>query len=135
DGLGIKTTISQIEDVEDWPTFESEARRLKMDTGLAVNLETPIGVVTGLKNIPSTILLMAVAAGCSGQEFNNNVLPKISYLRKFLGENAEILVDGGINLKTAKLCKEYGASGVVVNTYLWENFEANLNSLRRIGVE
>jgi ribulose-phosphate 3-epimerase len=66
-------------------------------------------------------MIMAVTPGAAGQEFNQDVIHKISVLnatRKKYGLKFTISVDGGINDKTAQLCWAAGADALVSGSYL-----------------
>ena len=65
---------------------------------------------------------MTVEPGYGGQSFMEDMLPKISALRKEIdnrGLNTIIEIDGGINDKTGKLCVDNGADALVAGTYLY----------------
>ncbi len=64
--------------------------------------------------------ILAVYPGPSGQKFLQLVLEKVKFLRRELPD-AKIEVDGGINLETARLCKEAGADIVVSASYIFGN--------------
>lgn len=68
------------------------------------------------------ILVMGYKAGRLNQHFNESVLSKVMQLRELVGDNAEIIVDGGINLDLAKRCKQAGADGVAVYGWLLADF-------------
>src|SRR3989344_5740706 len=63
-------------------------------------------------------LLLAVNPGWAGQKFNPIVLDKIKAIKAQISD-AIIEVDGGINLETAKLCREAGADIVVAASYIF----------------
>lgn len=71
-------------------------------------------------------LLMTVNPGFGGRAFLPEILPKIAFLRKALGENFPIQVDGGINDKTAALAAQSGATDFVAGTYLFKEEEMDL---------
>lgn len=65
------------------------------------------------------VLLMSVNPGFGGQKFIPEVLDKIRTLaawRAQLGLDFEIEVDGGVNEKTAALCREAGATMLVAGS-------------------
>jgi GxxExxY protein len=64
------------------------------------------------------VQVLAVSPGKSGQKFDKRVLEKIRFLKKNYPD-VIIEVDGGINLETAKLCKEAGAGILVAGNYIW----------------
>ena len=67
---------------------------------------------------------MTVIPGFGGQKFMNDQVSKISFLKKFKNNNNlsfEIEVDGGINEKTGKICRENGADVLVAGSYIYSS--------------
>ena len=70
---------------------------------------------TKIKEVMTDIdlaLCMTVQPGFSGQKFEEGVLTKIEEIRK-IEPDLMIQVDGGIDAKTGKLCREAGATNLV----------------------
>ena len=62
------------------------------------------------------ILVMTVEPGFGGQSFMGDMMPKVTQLREWMKDvNPDCLieVDGGVDLKTAPICKEAGAQVLV----------------------
>jgi ribulose-phosphate 3-epimerase len=122
--------IGQFEAIKDLEKFVFNAKNYEIKAGIALDIETPIDVVTeDLLPELSSILLMAYKTGFSGQELDERVYAKIKNLRQLVGKSTEIIVDGGINLETGQKCIEAGVDSLAVNTFLWENPEENLRKL------
>ena len=130
--LGARLVFGQWEKVVDKIGFSKEYGKREIETGLAIDLETEIENEQISKINIKHYILMAVKAGKAGQKFDKRVLSKIKRLRNILGNNAEILVDGGINFDTAIKCGEAGADGVLVNSFLWQNYAKNLIKLKEL---
>jgi len=66
------------------------------------------------------VLVMTVEPGFGGQSFMPDCAKKIKLLRE---ENKDIIiqVDGGINDKTGKICKDYGANSLVAGNYIYKS--------------
>lgn len=128
----IDLIIAQIEDIKNINNYCLGLEKLKLKKGLAINLKTKIQDCEKEIIKVDSLLLMAVEAGKAGQKFDYKVLEKIKQARRIIGNNAEIIVDGGVNLKTAMLCKKAGVDGVLVNSFLWEDFENNLYELKKL---
>jgi len=89
--------------------------------GIAVNPSTPAAKIEKWLPHIETAFFMSVSPGFSGQKFDMGVLKKISDTRKIIDAKklkCRIAVDGGINLKTAALCRNAGADSVVASSYL-----------------
>lgn len=89
--------------------------------GVALNPETPVSALRSIIRDLDEVMVMTVAPGASGQEFNTECVKKIKILaatRKKYGLKFKISVDGGINDKTAPIVWAAGADMVVSGSYL-----------------
>lgn len=89
--------------------------------GIALNPESSVTILKPILRDVDEIIVMTVAPGAAGQEFNTNCVKKIAILhaaRKKLDLKFKISVDGGINDATAKLCWAAGADYLVSGSYL-----------------
>lgn len=103
--------------------------------GLSIKPNTPVEVVEPFLDELDLILIMSVEPGFGGQSFIPEAIDKIIYLRNIIdGENYNCLieVDGGINDKTAPLCREAGADILVAGSYLFghEDIKERMESIR-----
>ncbi|HYF27674.1 MAG TPA: ribulose-phosphate 3-epimerase [Baekduia sp.] len=76
--------------------------------GLAVNPATPLAVFGEVAC--DLALLMTVNPGYGGQRFIPESLERLRRLRHLVGDDVEIMVDGGIDATTAGPCAEAGAT-------------------------
>ena len=108
-----------------------KCKAYNVELGLAINPKTPVEkLIPYLKDL-KFIQILTVEPGRSGQKFQPKVLKKIQFLRKKF-PNIVIEVDGGINLKTAKLAKKAGTDILVSASYLWKS--SNLkNTLEKLS--
>jgi ribulose-phosphate 3-epimerase len=68
-------------------------------------------------------LVMTVEPGFGGQQFMQNMMPKVKKIDEWIGENnlkTNIQVDGGINLETAPIAKKAGANILVAGSSLYK---------------
>ena len=113
-----------------------------MECGVSVNPSTDIQAIFPLlrSGLVSLVDVLAVEPGFGGQEFQSVVLQKIQRLRKFCEAeenrstcaNISIMVDGGINEKTAPLVSD--ADILVAGTFLFRHpvsLANGVNQLRR----
>lgn len=117
---GAKRIIIHIESAGDIKEHIESVKKLKIQVGLGVNLETPIKKITPYLTIVDRILFLSVKAGFSGQKFHDSVLPRIAEIRTAVPHIA-IEVDGGINPTTAKLARGAGATAFAVNSFLYSS--------------
>ena len=94
-------------------------RELGCQCGIVLNPGTPVEAVDSLLPIVDLVLVMTVQPGFGGQPFREDMLPKLQQLdawRSARGLNFRLEVDGGIDLKTAPLCRQAGADTFVAGT-------------------
>ncbi|MBJ7258220.1 MAG: ribulose-phosphate 3-epimerase [Chthoniobacterales bacterium] len=108
-----------IEAEADVPETLRRIRAAGKKPGLAVNPHTPVGSIDPYLGQFDILLIMTVEPGFGGQPFMEDMLPKIraaAEMRKNSGLDFRITVDGGINVGTAKQCREAGADVMVAGT-------------------
>ena len=103
--------------------------------GLSIKPNTPVEVVDKFLKDLDLVLVMSVEPGFGGQSFIDSALDKIRHLRNEIDNNGYrclVEVDGGINHKTALLCKEAGVDVLVAGSYLFghDDLEERLKGLR-----
>ncbi len=105
--------------------------------GIAIHPKIRVSDIEYLLSKVQQVIVMTVTPGFGGQKFLQEQVNKIKELdeiRKNNNYNYEILVDGGINIDNAKICKDNGANVLAVGSYLLSknNNEYNkiINSLR-----
>jgi ribulose-phosphate 3-epimerase len=90
------------------------AEDLRMRPGIAVNPETPIeSAFPHLEGLDNVIVMTLARTGWAGQPFQESSLPKIEALRKEIdrrGLEVDVVVDGGIDERTAPRCLSAGAT-------------------------
>lgn len=90
--------------------------------GLALKPKTPAEVLTPYIDLLDLVLIMTVEPGFGGQSFMREVLPKIDAARRLIDERnslCELEVDGGVNAKTAVLCRQAGADVLVAGNAIF----------------
>jgi len=106
--------------------LSKEAQASGMQCGISINPGTDLDGVypllqTGLIDL---VDILAVEPGFGGQTFQTKVLTKIEELRRWRSQQAvdfDILVDGGINSKTAAAVIKAGADILVAGTFLFQH--------------
>jgi ribulose-phosphate 3-epimerase len=78
--------------------------------GLAINPATPVEAVSELTEALDFVLCMTVNPGWGGQDFIERSPGKVERLRKVLGPDIPIQVDGGITAETGPVTERAGAS-------------------------
>jgi ribulose-phosphate 3-epimerase len=116
----VDRVFGHIERMSNRAEFLSECKEAVIRPGLAVDLFTPMMELADEDLAESDgILLLAVKAGFSGQEFNPLVYEKIKDLRK-RGYEKDIVIDGGVGPGNLKMLVEAGANVFAITSSLWQ---------------
>src|SRR3989344_1523999 len=83
-----------------------EALNQHFHVGVVLNIETPARVLFAHLDKIEFVLIMTVTTGFGGGKFNAEPLKKILHL-KTLKPDLVIGVDGGVNIKTTEIIKQY----------------------------
>jgi ribulose-phosphate 3-epimerase len=130
----------------DWITVHQETcphlhrtvqqiRSLGLKAGVAINPATPAAHVKEILEYVDAILVMTVNPGFGGQEFIDSMLGKIRQVRHMLDERglaADILVDGGIDSRTAPLVVEAGATVLGAGTAVFSTSGSVAEAISRL---
>lgn len=132
------------EDVEDTLAY---VRKCGVQAGIALCPETPESLIFRFLHHCDLVLFMTVNPGFGGQQFIENVLPKIKYTREMCDKLSirqggktfdpqekkgempppfAIEVDGGIDKRTSKLCVEAGADVLAAGSYVFKQKDLTL---------
>lgn len=104
----------------DTPENIHEALRLiraqGVKAGLSIKPGTPAQALAPFLAECDMILVMTVEPGFGGQSFMEDMMPKLRWLKAELAKvnpGCLLEVDGGVDLRTAPICKEAGAEALV----------------------
>lgn len=117
--------------LEKTETVLKRIRELGCKASLAIKPATAVEMVEKYLPLMDAAVVMSVEPGFGGQKFMPEALDKIRWLREHKPE-LDIVVDGGVNAETAKLCREAGANVLVAGSYVFgaEDRKAAIESLR-----
>ena len=101
--------------------------------GICLNPETPVKAIEKIAPLCDMILVMTVHPGFGGQKFMASAAKKIRTVRKIVGPNIRVEVDGGIDVKTAPIVVGYGADTLVAGNAIFgeKNRIAAINAIRQ----
>jgi ribulose-phosphate 3-epimerase len=102
----------------------SQINSMGIKSGVAVNPGTPVETLLDVLDIIDLALVMTVNPGWGGQPFINSCLNKIKTLSSYIqSRNLKTIieVDGGVDDKTAILCKQAGATALVAGSYVFNS--------------
>jgi ribulose-phosphate 3-epimerase len=100
--------------------------------GLCLNPETPVRAIEKVAPLCDMVLVLTVHPGFGGQNFIHEAARKVIAIRKIVGTDVRVEVDGGINVKTAPLVVGYGADTLVAGHAIFSKKDriAAINALR-----
>jgi ribulose-phosphate 3-epimerase len=136
---GANRIIVHEEVSKDLPSILQSIKKLKVEAGVAINPETPVTRVEGILEVADCVQVMTVNPGFAGQRFMEDQLGKIERLRREIDQRhlkTSIVVDGGIDPKTAPRAVKSGATVLVAGSSIYnqsasvaENVAALRNSI------
>lgn len=115
-------------------------REFGVKSGVTLNPATPVDMIEDVLELSDFVQVMGVNPGFGGQKFIHSQLNKIRVLKSMLedrGLDVPIGLDGGIDLETAPLVVEAGATVLVAGSSVYnsegsvkENVKALLKSVQ-----
>jgi ribulose-phosphate 3-epimerase len=97
----------------------AEIRAAGCLAGVAINPGTPAETLLPVAESLDLALVMTVNPGWGGQRFIEATRPKVAFLREILPPTCIVEVDGGVDLTTAPLCIEDGATLLVAGSAIF----------------
>ena len=94
-------------------------RENSVRAAISVKPNTPAEAVLPFLPLCDLILVMTVEPGFGGQSFLHSTMPKLHQIRQWIDEQnpaCELEVDGGVNVETAKICRDNGANVLVAGS-------------------
>jgi ribulose-phosphate 3-epimerase len=119
---GANRIIVHEEACKDLPSILQSIKRLRVEAGVAINPETPVTKAERVLDMVDSVQVMTVHPGFAGQRFMEDQLSKIQHLRREVDQRhlkTSIVVDGGIDLKTARLAVKSGATVLVAGSSIY----------------
>lgn len=117
--------IGHIERMSDQISFVGKVQSVGSKVGLAIDLYTPVERLDSvILNNLDVVLVMGVKAGFGGQDFNDEVLTKITKLDQIRSRDKtpfRICVDGGVRPENIRRIKIAGADEVNVGRSLFKD--------------
>jgi len=116
---GVNHVTFHIE-VADKPTeIIDKLHKLGCTAGLCLNPETPVDTIRDVGPLCEMVLVMTVHPGFGGQSFLPEAAAKVAQVRRIVGPNVRIEVDGGIDATTTPIVVSYGADTLVAGNAIF----------------
>ncbi|HEC02411.1 MAG TPA: ribulose-phosphate 3-epimerase [Phycisphaerales bacterium] len=121
-----------IETTDDPERLVEKLHDLGCTAGICLNPETPVEAIEAVAPICEMVLVMTVHPGFGGQAFMPDAAKKIARIRKLVGPDVRIEVDGGIDPRTAPTVVSYGADTLVAGNAIFGETDrvAAINAIR-----
>ena len=97
-----------------------QIRALGAMAGLCINPETPAEAIKPLHGEFDTVLVMSVHPGFGGQKFIPEAVEKVKAVRRIVGSDTLIAIDGGIGSATIGPCAAAGAEVFVAGSAVFD---------------
>lgn len=121
------------ENTKDLPNVLERIKSKNVLAGVAINPETPVMKIKDLlhANLVDVVLVMGVKPGASGQTFIPGSAEKVAEVRE-LSRNVFIAIDGGVNVKNAKILRKVGANILVSGSAIFnsKNIKKTIKALK-----
>lgn len=118
-GADILTVHVEADTEENTIAALKKIRENGVKAAISVKPKTPAEAVLPYLPYCDLILVMTVEPGFGGQSFMADMMPKLSAIRSYIdaqNPGCELEVDGGVNVKTGKVCIENGANVLVAGS-------------------
>ena len=102
---------------------------------VVINPGTPVDMIKPVLHMVDQVLVMTVNPGFGGQKFLPETVAKIAELdalKKELGYDFDIEIDGGVNDQTVVDCYKAGATVAVAGSFVFDNEDpvAQINNIK-----
>ena len=102
---------------------------------VVINPGTPVDMIKPVLHMVDQVLVMTVNPGFGGQKFLPETVAKIAELdalKKELGYDFDIDIDGGVNDQTVVDCYKAGATVAVAGSFVFDNVDpvAQINKIK-----
>lgn len=116
--------IGHIEMMESQVEFVGKVQEIGLAVGLAIDLDTPISELDAtIINDLDAVLVMSVAAGFGGQEFDPSALLRVNELDKIRRRDDtpfKICIDGGVTIDNISNIRKAGADEVSIGKRIFQ---------------
>lgn len=130
---GANNITFHIEAIEQPEKVVEAIRDLGCNVGVSLNPDTPVSDIEKIAPLCDMVLIMTVHPGFGAQKFIQDAAKKIVQVRKLVGPDIRVEVDGGIDPDTTPIVVSYGADTLVAGNAIFsktDRVEA-INDIRK----
>ena len=122
-----------IEAADDPEAIIDRLHEMGRTAGICLNPDTPVEAIADVAPLCDMVLVMTVYPGFGGQKFLPEAAKKIVQVRRMVGPDIRIEVDGGIDPQTTPIVVSYGADTLVAGNAIFGKPDriAAINAIRR----
>ena len=130
---GVDNITFHIEVVDEPKKLIDQIHGLGCSAGVTLNPETPAESIGEVARLCDMVLVMTVHPGFGGQKFIPEMVKRIAAVRKLVGPNIRVEVDGGIDCHTTPVVVANGADTLVAGNAIFGEPDrvAAINAIRR----
>lgn len=133
--LGSDMITFHVEAAEDAQAVIDKIHAKGVKAGISIKPKTPVSEIKSYLDSVDLVLVMTVEPGFGGQSFMEETVDKIREVKQLImrtGRKIYLQVDGGINEKTAEICRNAGADVLVSGSFIFnaKDMTAAIDSLR-----
>lgn len=133
--LGSDMITFHVEAAEDSQAVIDKIHAKGVKAGISIKPKTPVSEIKSYLDSVDLVLVMTVEPGFGGQSFMEETVDKIREVKQLImrtGRKIYLQVDGGINEKTAEICRNAGADVLVSGSFIFnaKDMRAAIDSLR-----
>jgi len=92
---------------------------LGVRAGIVISPDPPANAIEAYADKVEMVLVMTVYPGFAGQKFISKMLPKIEEVRRIIGSEKDLEVDGGITTENVRSVYDAGANVIVAGTTIF----------------
>jgi len=116
---GVDNITFHIEVARNPQRLIDKLHKLGISASICLNPETPVETIKNVAPLCDMVLVMTVHPGFGAQEFIHEAAKKVVDVRKIVGPNVRVEVDGGIDAATTPIVVGYGADTLVAGNAIF----------------
>lgn len=129
---GVDNITFHIEVAKNPPQLIDRLHKQGISASICLNPETPVETIKNAAPLCDMVLVMTVHPGFGAQKFIHDAAKKVIEVRKIVGPNIRVEVDGGIDVTTTPIVVGYGADTLVAGNAIFGKKDrvAAINKIR-----
>ena len=129
---GVDNITFHIEVAKNPPQLIERLHKHGISASICLNPETPVETIKNVAPLCDMVLVMTVHPGFGAQKFIHDAAKKVIEVRKIVGPNIRVEVDGGIDATTTPIVVGYGADTLVAGNAIFgkKDRAAAINEIR-----